>query len=137
MSISGDRIQHAIVEGQQSREDLAAQLAREFQDNPARFDPRRLERLGGKGLRQFLGEVGLDCVSIPHGSPKPRSTPTRFEGRASRRSQVGWQHLRRPEYPVWVCATVAGLRAGSLIVAVELMVLFAVERLYPMVGVAL
>lgn len=137
MRTSRDRIQHVIAEGQQSREDLAAQLAREFQDNPARFDPRRLERLGGTGLRQFLGEVGLDGVSIPHGSPKPRSAPTRFEGRASRRFQVGWRHLRRPEYPVWVSATAASLRAGLLIVAVELMALFAVERLYPMVGVAL
>ena len=134
MSAAVEQIGRAIAEGRQSRENLAGQLAREFRNDPARFDPRRLERLGGTGLRRFLGEIGSGNPPRGAGEPRrPTGSGQRRKDHAVHGSQTGWRHLRRPEWPVWVSGVAAGIRAGGVAIVAGLMLLAVAERAVPIV----
>lgn len=120
-----------IVAGRQSRAELAVHLAKAFQHDPARFDPRSLERLGAAGLHQFLGELsapgapmatGTAIASIPE---PPRATMLHAQ-------TPGWRDLRRAEWPYWVSGVAGGLRSGTFVVAAGLFILFTAERLAPL-----
>lgn len=125
-----DGISKVIVAGQQARTDLAAQLAQQFRHDPGRFDPRRLERLGTPGLRQFLGKIGDGSSPPPKRSAASRYLPN-APGITS--SRMGWAALRRPERSIWVGGVAAGLRAGAIVIAFGLIVVASAERIIPVV----
>jgi hypothetical protein len=125
-----DGISKVIVAGQQARTDLAAQLAQQFQRDPKRFDPRRLERLGAMGLRQFLETVGTH--SPPASKQHAPHRPFRKAG-GMHSSAMGWAALRRPERSIWIGGVAAGLRAGAIVIAFGLIVVASAERIIPVV----
>lgn len=126
-----DDLSAVIAAGWQSREALAAELAAAFRHDPKTFDPRRLERLGTAGLRQFLDEVGARSRTL---APAPASqvAPGRVGAKAAARGS-GWRHLRRAEWPVWIAGVSAGLRAGIMVIGAGLFVLFSAEVVAPLV----
>jgi hypothetical protein len=125
-----DGIGKVIVAGQQARRDLAVQLAQQFQRDPQRFDPRRLEQLGAMGLRQFLETVGTHSPAVSDQQPPNRAF--RKTG-GIRRPATGWAALRRPERSIWIGGAAAGLRAGAIAIAFGLFVLVSVEKIIPVV----
>lgn len=126
-----DDLSAVIVAGRQSRAALACELAAAFRHDPKTFDPRRLERLGAAGLRQFLGEVGARGRMM---ASAPTSTVAPGRAGASVAAQVsGWRHLRRSEWPVWIAGVSAGLRAGIVVTGAGLFILFSAEVIAPLV----
>lgn len=131
MSAPADNLATVIAAGRQSRTALAAELAAAFRRNPAQFDPQSLERLGAVGLRQFLGEVGANggLVASAHGfRGAPKAAGLRAAAPAS-----GWRYFRRAEWPVWIAGVGAGVRAGGFVIGAGLLMLFATERIAPLV----
>lgn len=134
MSVSAEGIGRAIVEGRQSRQALTGQLVREFRKDPGGFDPRRLERLGETGLRQFLGQIDLHgAASRTSGSARSAGSGQRRKESAPHRSQTGWRHLRRSEWPAWMSGAAAGIHAGGLTTAAGLLFVLMIERVLPLV----
>lgn len=124
-----DDLSAVIAAGRQSRGALAAELAAAFRHDPKTFDPRRLERLGAAGLRQFLGEVGARSRTMAP-APASRVAPGRVGTSAAQAS--GWRHLRHTEWPVWIAGVSVGLRAGIMVIATGLFILFSAEVIAPL-----
>jgi len=131
MTETVDEIGKAIAAGQQSRIGLAVSLARQFQHNPKRFDPRGLERLGKAGLQRFLETVGAGAASVIE---RPTTVPRSSNLTAIAPSGMGWPELRRREIPVWISGMASGVRAGAIVTAFGLSVLVFVERIIPPAG---
>lgn len=125
-----DGISKVIVAGQRARTDLATQLAQQFRRDPGRFDPRKLERLGAMGLRQFLGAIGTDPLQPPKRHAVSQSSQNALGITSSR---MGWAALRRPERSIWIGGVAAGLWAGAIVIAFGLIVVVSVEQIIPVV----
>lgn len=130
MSGAVSNIGKVIAAGKQSRIGLATELARQFQRDPGQFDPRRLERLGAAGLKQFLGAIGTGPLPPPNRHASGQSSQN-APGIAS--SRMGWPALRRPERLIWIGGVAAGLRAGAIAIAFGLIVVVSVEKIIPIV----
>jgi hypothetical protein len=128
MTRADNNIGKVIAAGQQSRIGLAAELARQFQRDPGRFDARRLERLGAAGLQQFLGTIGTGSLLPPKRHASGQS-PQNAPGITSFRT--GWTALRRSEQPIWMGGVAAGLRAGAIAIVFGLFVVISVEKIIP------
>jgi hypothetical protein len=126
-----DDLSAVIAAGRQSRTAFATELAAAFRHDPKTFDPRRLERLGAAGLRQFLGEVGARSRTMAP-APISRVAPGRV-GTSVAAQVSGWRHLRRSEWPMWIAGVSAGLRAGIMVIGAGLFILLSAERIAPLV----
>lgn len=132
MSAPVGDLAEVIAAGRQSRAELAVHLAKAFQHDPARFDPRSLERLGAAGLHQFLGELSAPGAPMATGTaiaspPVPQRKPV------TAAPASGWRHLRRTEWSVWLAGVVSGSRAGAAVAGAGIFFVGVAEMIAPLV----
>lgn len=91
--------QSAIGDGARARDDLARAQAKQFLTGSTDFRPQDLQRLGSKGLRQFLRLINRADLTT---NPSPAATNKKVENSVTpENKQHGWSSQRRSE-PVWI-----------------------------------
>jgi hypothetical protein len=97
-----------------AQRELASDLAREFMNDPASFDPKRLIPLGRDGLLDVLRAVDEPDAAKLVVVPGRQNIGNGVSG------ATGWADLRRPEPHHWLRSVSVGVVTGACIIIIAL-----------------
>ena len=95
--------------GRETQIELARDLVRDFQQNTASFNPKRLMSLDNEGIAEVLRMLNAEDVIRPIVTASAQHAD-------SVSGESVWAELRRPERGYWLRGAVIGAAAGAAVI---------------------